>query len=134
MSLYYLASGSTTEGFFTDINRQYLSDLITQTIAQTYSGTKVVVPMDHIDRIMQKIQWELTESVAKMNRRVVLDITREFIEYTEDNERINNWNNARFSAERVLDGNLNTRNFYTPKLRQNLNYTKSNGGRFFFTY
>lgn len=123
------------ECFFTEENVAFIQALITKTIAQTYSGKKVVIPKEDIKRTMQKIYEDQIETVPKMNRRVVMDLVRSFIDYTEETEKVNTWNDSKWDASLgLLNGCLSTRSFYTPKLKQNLNYSRQNGGRFHFTY
>ncbi len=135
MSIHTLDSSfSRVPGFFTQENVNTISHLITSTIAQSYTGKKVVVPDPHIVRAMQHTHEERLESVAKMNQRVVLDITRGFFDHVSEQERANNWAYHRWDAYN-RDPKLGIKSFETPKLRGNrVQRNDERGFRFHFTY
>lgn len=136
MSIHTLGQQWRIPGFFTEENVDTLSSLITDTIAQSYVGKKVIVPKPHIVRIMQHIQEQRPESIERMNQRVVLDIVAEFISFANQNERNNNWSYFRYDAYNRTP-NVGIKPYETPKLKGEGYAGRGNtqlGYRFMFTY
>lgn len=123
-------------GFFTQDNINTISQLITQTIAQSYTNKKVIVPDPHIVRMMQYVQEERPESVAKMNQRVVMDAVRSFLNFADQNAVHNNWAINRWNAFNY-DSQLGIKQFETPSITTTKVLRSGRGDRgfrFHFTY
>ncbi len=121
-------------GFFTHENVKTISQLVTDTIAQSYTGRKVIVPNPHIVRFMQIVHEDRLESIPKMNQRVTMDLVRSFLNHVEEQERANNWAYHRWDAYN-RDPKLGIKSFETPKLRGNrVQRRDARGFRFHFTY
>lgn len=133
-SIHTLDPQFRTPGYFTQENINTISQLVTATIAQSYSGKKVIVPDAHIVRFMQKIHEERLESIPKMNQRVIAELVRSFLNHVSKQEQANNWAYHRWDAYN-WDANLGIKPFETPKLRGNrVKRQDARGYRFHFTY
>ena len=136
MSIHTIDPQWRIPGFFTQENVDTLSNLITETIAQSYSKKKVIVPKPNIVRIMQFIQEQRPESIPKMNERVIMEIVSEFLNFTYENERSNNWSYFRYDAYNRTP-NTGLKPYETPKLKGEGYAGRGNtelGFRFHFTY
>jgi hypothetical protein len=114
MSIHTLDPQFRVPGFFTQENINTISQLVTDTIAQSYTGKKVIVPDSHIVRFMQIVHEDRVESVAKMNQRVVLDLVRSFMNHASAQEKANNWANNRWEAYN-WGPTLGIKQFETPR-------------------
>lgn len=134
MSIHTLDPTFRVPGFFTQENVNTISKLITLTIAQSYTDKKVIVPDPHIWRDMQRVQEERPESVARMNRRVVMNIVRGFLDFVQETQRANMWAHHRWDGYN-FDPKLGIKQFETPKLRGNRVQRRDDRGfRFHFTF
>jgi hypothetical protein len=136
MSIHTLGGQWRIPGFFTEDNVNTLSQLITDTIAQSYTGKKVVVPNPHIVRIMQHIHEQRPESIPKMNERVIMNIVAEFIDFVNQNERNNNWSYFRYDAYNRTP-NTGLKPYEKPKLKGEGYAGRGNTylpPRFYFSY
>ncbi len=134
MSSIHVLDAIRVPGFFTQENIGTISRLVTETILQSYTQRKVIVPDPHIVRFMQIIEEDRRESVPKMNQRVVMDLVRSFFNYVEQTERSNQWAYHRWDAFN-FDPKLGIKSFETPKLRGNrVRRNDARGYRFHFTY
>ena len=134
MSIHTLDPQFRAVGFFTGENVNTISKLVTDTIAQSYTNRKVMVPNPHIVRFMQIVQEDRSESVPKMNQRVVMDIVRSFLNHVEETERSNQWAYHRWDAYN-RDPKLQIQAFEKPKLRgHRAQKNDARGFRFHFTY
>ena len=122
-------------GFFTKENIRTISKLVTQTIADTYTLRKVVIPDPHILIYMQIVhEADRVESVSKLNERVVVGLVRSFLDHVLQQERANDWAIHRYDAYNH-DPSLGIKPYETPKLRGNkVRRDADRGFRFHFTY
>lgn len=133
MSIHTLDPQFRVPGFFTQENVNTISQLITETIAQSYSGKKVIVPNPHIVRFMQSIQEDRPESIPKMNERVVIAIVRTFLDFVAENERNNNWSYFRYDAYN-RGANLGIKPYDKPKLKGSFVGRENTQRRFTFHF
>ena len=134
-SIHTLDPQFRTPGFFTQENVNTISQLVTATIAQSYSGKKVIVPNPHIIRFMQKIHEDRLESIPKMNQRVVMELVRSFLSHVDQQERANYWAAHRWDAYNRNPEQLGIRPHDTPKLRgERVKRNDHRAFRFHYTY
>ena len=134
MSIHTLQPQFRVPGFFTQDNVDTISQLVTDTIAQSYSGKKVIVPNPHIVRFMQSIQEDRPESIPKMNQPVVISLVRTFLAFDTENERNNNWAYHRYDAYNH-GANLGIKAFDKPRLKgPYVGKQTARSFRFHFTY
>lgn len=133
MSIHTLDPQFRVPGFFTQENVNTISRLITETIGQSFSGKKVIVPDPHIVRFMQSIQEDRPEPIPKMNERVVIAIVRTFLDFVYENERNNNWSYFRYDAYN-RGANLGIKPYDKPKLKGNFVGRQNTQRRFTFHF
>lgn len=127
-------------GFLTKENIAHVSKLITESIAKKFSNPdstikRVIVPPQHIYSIMKSIQYDYPESIAKMNERVVMYITSDFIQQVIQQEK-NNFFAANYRST-IMYQNAGIQNFQIGSALKGQKVGKNTsppGFRFAFTY
>lgn len=98
MSNPYVIGAHVPAGYLTENNIEFVSDAITAEIAKFYNAYKIVIPKHEIAKILIVVLEERIESVPRMNRRVVMKITNDFLEFVSENERVNYFQNNVWKA------------------------------------
>lgn len=115
-SIFTISPGYRDYTFFNPQNVALLSNILTETIAKEFKQ-KVVVTDGSIMREMQKVMEERYEAIPMMNRRVLVELLRDFRGQMFSTEKANYLLNYKWEAYNY-DPILGIKPYETPKLNE----------------
>ena len=133
MTTYAIWSHSTPAGYLTNDNIKFVQDTVTAEIARFYNAYKIVIPKQDVIRIMIQVMEIRRESVPKMNRRAVIKMAREFINFVQQNRRVNYFSNNVWSAFQY-DGKLGVKPYSQIRMKTADSLGEPRQLRFHYTY
>ena len=115
-SVFTVYPGYRDYTFFNGHNVALISNILTETLAKEFKQ-KVIITDESIMRTMQQIFEERYETIPEMNRRVLIELLRDFRNQMFATEKANYLLNNKWEAYNY-DPVLGIKPYETPKLNQ----------------
>jgi restriction endonuclease len=96
--------GYIPDDYFTKENVEWIQKRVTELIHKDIS-TNVTIDIGSIVRVMQRILEQRLESIPSMNQRVLMELTRHYLNYQVEANRNLYWAEMFVESQRLFDQN-----------------------------